>query len=731
MKKLTILSFLFFVIINSKSQVVTPQFENATIASGINYFGSTFSHAWSDINRDNFEDLFCSNHGRPLLFINNKNGTFSQSFVNFYVDTLDVESPYDTIIKYDMHGCSFGDIDNDGFQDLYVITGQDFNDLDESVKNIFFKNNGGKIDFKNKISDYVLENGKNRGRNVLWLDWDKNGLLDLLTFNEKKTGNIGYSSLFSQIENGVFEDFSSLLAYEDPFMSSGALYRNDFTKTNELVTIEPASSNLFTYNINGLPFILKQKFEFLKMKDFTLNDFDNDGRMDVFVSKGPEPTEIFQVNDSTIKASLRLKSDEVRFYLTTLGDLKLFFDIIPFKGENKYDMVFIGNRGYHPTSSLIELSKDSLKNIGTKSHIPIFNEGLYIGYDTIQKLWEIIGSAQKSTEVPLYIISTKPITNIKREGFNELNKLDKVIILTQGSNGLFVDNGIELLNGPNAFSAFSVTSGDFDNDMDIDIYLNASTTVQNLPNTYFQNQGNGTFVVDATGAGAGGEDPAGHGGSVSAVDYNNDGFLDLLCENGEGQGFLSLGKMELFKNIKNGNHWVQMDLIGQISNKDAVGAYIECYTNGIKQIRLLGSEIHRYSKNSSRIHFGLGANTNIDSIKIYWPSGITQVIKNVATDKIYQIDEQAGIVSGINNIKSQNQLVVYPNPTRNKLLIEALDEEYFNGTILIYDMRGSLVKTIENKPYSKTIEISINDLLPGNYILLSNQQKGVRFIKVE
>ena len=131
--------------------------------------------------------------------------------------------------------------------------------------------------------------------------------------------------------------------------------------------------------------------------------------------------------------------------------------------------------------------------------------------------------------------------------------MEEVSLLLQNSNGVFVDNGINLSNTTNAFAAFSVVSGDFDNDMDIDIYLNASTTVQNLPNTYFQNQGNGIFVVDATGAGAGGDD-VGHGGSVSVVDFNNDGFLDLLCENGEGQGFLSLGELELFKNKTNGNH---------------------------------------------------------------------------------------------------------------------------------------------------------------------------------
>ncbi|MBK9635349.1 MAG: ASPIC/UnbV domain-containing protein [Bacteroidetes bacterium] len=281
---------------------------------------------------------------------------------------------------------------------------------------------------------------------------------------------------------------------------------------------------------------------------------------------------------------------------------------------------------------------------------------MYIGYDTIKKWWKITGSATKLGEVPLYITTSKPITNIKREGFNESKK------------------------------SFSVVSGDLDNDMDIDIYLNASTTVQNLPNTYFQNQGNGIFVVDATGAGAGGDD-VGHGGSVSGGFLMMD-FWIYCAKMAKGKVFLSLGELELFKNKTNGNHWVQMDLIGQLSNKDAVGAYIECFTNGVKQVRLLGSEIHRYSKNSSRIHFGLGANTNIDSLKIYYCIRNCSTNKNIEVDKIYKIDEQAGIVSGINNIKGQKELVVYPNPTRNKLLIEALDEAYFNGTIMIYDMRG-------------------------------------------
>ncbi|MBL0288320.1 MAG: hypothetical protein IPQ19_13190 [Bacteroidetes bacterium] len=69
-------------------------------------FGSTFSHAWSDINRDISCRFF---HHQPWsppnLFFEIQKWTFNQVDVNFYVDTLDVASPYDSLLKYDLHGC--------------------------------------------------------------------------------------------------------------------------------------------------------------------------------------------------------------------------------------------------------------------------------------------------------------------------------------------------------------------------------------------------------------------------------------------------------------------------------------------------------------------------------------------------------------------------------------------------------------------------------------------------
>ncbi|MBK7138009.1 MAG: hypothetical protein IPH74_02835 [Bacteroidetes bacterium] len=47
---------------------------------------------------------------------------------------------------------------------------------------------------------------------------------------------------------------------------------------------------------------------------------------------------------------MRLKTEEVSFFLTTDGDLKMFFDFIPYTGTNKFDIIYIGKTGYHPTS---------------------------------------------------------------------------------------------------------------------------------------------------------------------------------------------------------------------------------------------------------------------------------------------------------------------------------------------------------------------------------------------
>jgi hypothetical protein len=48
------------------------------------------------------------------------------------------------------------------------------------------------------------------------------------------------------------------------------------------------------------------------------------------------------------------------------------------------------------------------------------------------------------------------------------------------------------------------------------------------------------------------------------------------------------------------------------------------------------------SSSDKRVHFGLGAETRIQSVEIRWPSGIRQTLRNVSADQILSVDERAG-----------------------------------------------------------------------------------------
>ena len=97
--------------------------------------------------------------------------------------------------------------------------------------------------------------------------------------------------------------------------------------------------------------------------------------------------------------------------------------------------------------------------------------------------------------------------------------------------------------------------------MDVDLYVVRSNSAANLPNQLYENQGDGTFikVPNAGGAEANTE---GKGMSVTMGDYDLDGYLDLFVTNGRGVYPYNNGPDQLYRNIGDGNNWLQVDLEG-------------------------------------------------------------------------------------------------------------------------------------------------------------------------
>ena len=117
-------------------------------------------------------------------------------------------------------------------------------------------------------------------------------------------------------------------------------------------------------------------------------------------------------------------------------------------------------------------------------------------------------------------------------------------------------------------------------------------------------------------------------------DLNNDGSLDIVVTS------LNEAPRILMNTGQTGNHWVILSLVGHKSARDAVGARVKLTTgSGRVLYNHVAISVGFMSSSDKRVHFGLGAESKISSLEIRWPSGIRQVLRDVAADQIHQIDE--------------------------------------------------------------------------------------------
>ena len=122
-------------------------------------------------------------------------------------------------------------------------------------------------------------------------------------------------------------------------------------------------------------------------------------------------------------------------------------------------------------------------------------------------------------------------------------------------------------------------------------------------------------------------------------DYDEDGFLDLFVTNGFNlQPKFIGGPNKLFHNNGNANHWIELDLIGVHSDRDATGARVYADALGVTQFRVQDGRYHRWSQDSKRIHFGLASASTVN-LTVKWPGGAVQTFQNVKANHIYKITE--------------------------------------------------------------------------------------------
>jgi hypothetical protein len=180
---------------------------------------------------------------------------------------------------------------------------------------------------------------------------------------------------------------------------------------------------------------------------------------------------------------------------------------------------------------------------------------------------------------------------------------------------------------------------DYDNDGWLDLFVaNGPPTGPGQNNFLYRNNGDGTFTRIITGAVV-------NDGAISDGcawgDYNNDGFVDLFVSNLNDQNNL------LYRNDGNANNWLTVRCVGQVSNRSAIGVTVRLKTP--QQVRWQMREISGGSgygsQNAPYAYFGLGAATNVESVRIEWPSGIVEELHEVEPKQLLTVTEPAVSIS--------------------------------------------------------------------------------------
>ncbi len=463
-------------------------FEDIEIDGLTTEAGDNWSGSWGDFNNDGFDDLFVTEYSTTKpnsLYKNNGDKTFTKVTTGAIV--TDLASSI---------ASSWADYDNDGDLDLFVA-----NNI--GSPNFLYQNNGDETFTKITSGHIVTYDGYSHG--ATWADYNLDGYLDLFVSDFMPTR---VNLLYKNLENGSFElitsgDITAVSAH-----SIGASWADVDGDGDPDLFVPNAGENNFFYRNSGGELSLEPTSALMTATTYSTGgswgDFDNDGDLDLFVANGAHTANQLYVNDGT--------------------------------------GTFTATNGV--------ISQD-----------------------------------------------------------------------TKDSHGS--------------------TWIDVDNDGDLDLFV---TNDRAETNQFYTNNGDGTFSVFESGLMVGLENSFG----TAIADIENDGDLDLFIANHSGE------ENVVFNNTTGScENSFCATLVGTTSNRTAVGAKVTASASIYGTSKVQTREVSTQtgggsgSQNSMKIHFGLGDATQIDLLRIEWPSGVVQQIINQPAGECITIYEETGsLVTG-------------------------------------------------------------------------------------
>src|SRR6266496_4532779 len=494
-------------------------------------------------------------------------------------------------------GGLFFDYDNDGWMDIYFVNSgpSDFYTPKTPIRNALYRNNGDGT-FTDVTEKAGVACGKmgDFGMGAAAGDFDGDGWVDLYV------SNYGRNVLFHNNGNGTFTDVTDKAGVAAPNWSTCA----------------------------------------------TWFDYDNDGKLDLFVSSFVQ----YSGTGAVFCGDNRIGR---RYYCVPRV----------FKPRPSYLFHNDGNGKFTDVSKESGIAASLGKSFGAVA-TDINNDGLmdlFVANDTVANFFFLNKGNGKFEEIGLpsgvaYSDSGAPRSGMgvdaadyDGDGWQDLfvaNIDQELFSLYQNQKDVtFLDKPGEIGQATRLLSGWGLKFFDYDNDGDPDLILanghpDDMVEVQSLrvkykePLLLFENVNGRYKNVSATAGPAFTRDWPARGLSVG--DYDNDGDLDVLViNNGE-------APILLRNDGGNRNNWLGLQLVSTKSNPGAVGAIITWEAGGVKRTRMKTSGGSYLSSHDPREILGLGQASKIDSVQIKWPSGQVDKLSDLPINKYVKLVEGQG-----------------------------------------------------------------------------------------
>ncbi len=552
--------------------------------------------AISDFNRDGLQDIyFTGNMVSNRLFINK--GGFKFNDVSSISGTSG-EGRW-------CSGVAVVDINQDSLPDLYVCATFKTNPGDRA--NMLYVNQGsdknGVPIFKEMAAEYGIAD-TTQSTNAAFFDYDNDGDLDLYILVDRLDPDHYPNKFHTKITDGTAQ-------------STGRLYRNDWSDSLH---------HPYYTNVSKEAGITTEGFGL----GVHICDINQDGWQDIYVTNDYITNDLLYINNGngtfTNRASEYFKHTSFSAMGNDVADLNndglqdiIAVDMLPEDNFRKKMMVNPNNYSFYLNTREFNYDYQYVRNtvqlnmgfrpVSDSNRNPMFGDiAYYSGLSSTDWSW------------------TPLVADFDNDGYRD-------VIITNGFPRDVTDQD---------FKAYRMNTRNY---APKGMVLEQVPSVK-LKNYAYHNNGDLTFsnVTDAWGI-----TKTSFSSGAAYADLDNDGDLDYVVNNIDDSA--SVFRNDLYKGESNKkSNYLRLSLVSdQPGNAHGLGAFVEIkYGNGKTQVHEQTPYRGYLSTMEPYIHFGLGADTIVDYIKVTWPGGLITTMVKVKANQLLAVPKTASWASFIN-----------------------------------------------------------------------------------